>query len=49
MLPDFRKNAPRELRAELAQKWIEFYAAHPGGKGIDTSDRDPQQYIDENK
>ncbi|MGU3431916.1 hemerythrin domain-containing protein [Actinomycetes bacterium M1A6_2h] len=47
VLPDFRKNAPRELRAELAQRWIAFYAAHPGGKGIDTSDRDPEKYIEE--
>ncbi|SNT10208.1 hemerythrin domain-containing protein [Rhodococcoides kyotonense] len=48
VLPDFRKNAPVELRAELAQRWIEFYAQHPKGKGIDTSDRDPQEYIEEN-
>lgn len=46
-MPDFRKNAPRGLRAELAAKWIEFYAAHPGGKGIDDSDRDPQTYIEQ--
>jgi iron-sulfur cluster repair protein YtfE (RIC family) len=48
VLPDFRKNAPRELRAELAQRWIAFYAQHPRGRGIDTSDRDPQKYIEEN-
>jgi hypothetical protein len=48
VLPDFRKNAPQELRVELAKRWLEFYAQHPGGKGIDTSDRDPQEYIEEN-
>lgn len=48
VLPDFRKNAPRRLRSELAARWIEFYARHPSGDGIDTSDRDPEKYIDEN-
>ena len=46
-LPNFRKNAPRELRAELAQQWIAFYAAHPGGQGVDGSDKDPQQYVEQ--
>ena len=49
VLPDFRKNATPELRAELAQQWIAFYLEHPAGEGIDTSDRDPQEYIDANK
>lgn len=48
VLPDFRKNAPRELRAELAQQWIAFYAAHPDGKNVDDSDRDPDTYIEHN-
>ncbi len=48
VLPDFRKNAPRELRAELAQQWIAFYAAHPDGKNVDDSDRDPDTYIAHN-
>ena len=48
VLPNFRKNAPRELRAELAQRWIAFYAAHPGGEGVDGSDHDPETYIREN-
>ncbi len=47
-LPNFRKNAPRELRAELAQQWIAFYAAHPDGKGVDDSDRDPTSYVEQN-
>lgn len=47
-LPNFRKNAPRELRAQLAARWIEFYAAHPGGRGIDDSPRDPEAYIEAN-
>lgn len=47
-LPNFRKNAPKELRAELARQWIAFYAAHPGGRGVDGSDKDPQTYIADN-
>jgi len=47
-LPNFRKNAPTGLRADLAQKWTQFYAAHPSGKGVDTSDKDPQTYIQQN-
>ncbi len=44
-LRDFRRHATRELRAELAQQWIAFYAAHPGGRGVDTSQKDPEQFI----
>ncbi len=47
VLPNFRKNAPRELRAELAQQWIAFYAAHPQGKGVDDSPRDPKTYVEQ--
>jgi hypothetical protein len=47
-LPDFRRNASHELRAQLAARWIEFYADHPGGRGIDPSDRDPEQYLHDN-
>ncbi|MEO7979616.1 MAG: hemerythrin domain-containing protein [Sporichthyaceae bacterium] len=47
-LRDFRKNATREQRAELAQQWIAFYAAHPAGRGVDTTPKDPAQYIEDN-
>ncbi len=46
-LPDFRRNASWEMRARLAELWMQFYAAHPDGKGIDPSDRDPEQFLAE--
>ncbi len=47
-LPDFRKHASDELRERLGAQWADFYAAHPAGRGIDTRDRDPQAYLEEN-
>ncbi|MCW2677400.1 MAG: hemerythrin-like protein [Modestobacter sp.] len=46
-LPDFRRNAPDELRARLAVQWLEWRYAHDSGAGVDTGDKDPQQYIAE--
>jgi hypothetical protein len=46
-LPDFRKNASWEMRTRLGELWQAFYAQHPGGQGIDPSDVDPQEYIEE--
>ncbi len=48
VLPDFRRHASRQLRAELAQRWIGFYAAHPGGRGVDPGPRDVEEYLEEN-
>jgi hemerythrin-like domain-containing protein len=48
VLPDFRKHVDRRLRAELAQRWLAFYADHPHGEGIDPSDRDPERYLADN-
>ncbi|MGI8678185.1 MAG: hemerythrin domain-containing protein [Jatrophihabitans sp.] len=47
-LPDFIKSASLEMRHELAMKWLRFYAQHPAGKGVDTSNKDADEYIDEN-
>ena len=47
-MPDFIKSTSRDLRHELAMKWMRFYREHPEGKGIDTSDRDVEQYIEQN-
>ena len=47
-LPDFIKSTSLETRHDLAMKWLQFYAAHPDGKGVDDSDRDVEEYIDEN-
>ncbi|MGX7677763.1 hemerythrin domain-containing protein [Jatrophihabitans sp. DSM 45814] len=47
-LPDFRKNAPMQLREQLGEEWLRFYAAHHGGRGISGEDVDPDEYIAEN-
>lgn len=47
-MPDFIKSATLELRHSLALEWLKFYAAHPNGKGIDDSDRDAEEYIEQN-
>ena len=47
-LPNFRKHASAELRQRLAELWVQFYAAHPGGLGITGDDLDPDAYIAEN-
>jgi hypothetical protein len=45
-LPDFRKHASVDLRAELARKWLVFYGEHPCGKGLKIRDKDPEKYIE---
>ena len=47
-MPDFLKSASAELRHELAMKWLRRYAEHPAGRGIDDSDRDVEEYLEEN-
>jgi hypothetical protein len=47
VLPDFRKHASFQLRAELAVKWLAYYAEHPSGKGLTFRDKDPDQYIED--
>jgi hypothetical protein len=47
-LPDFRKHASWEMRSRLGSLWLQFYAAHPDGRNIDPSDRDPERYIEDN-
>lgn len=46
-LPDFAKSASLELRHELGMKWLQFYRDHPAGKGVDTADKDPDEYIEQ--
>ncbi len=47
-LPDFRRNADRDLRADLAQQWLRFYGEHPSGRGLTFLDKDPERYIRDN-
>jgi hemerythrin superfamily protein len=48
VLPDFRRNASWELRSRLGDLWLDFYAQHPGGKGVRTTDIDPEEYVEDN-
>ena len=49
VLPDFRQHVTRERRAELAAKWLAYYAEHPSGQGLTFRDKDPHQYIEEHR
>ena len=44
-LPDFRVHADPGLRKELGRRFLEFKEEHPGARGLDTSDVNPQQYV----
>ena len=46
-MPDFIKSASLQLRHELGMQWLQFYARHDSTKGIDNSDKDADEYIDE--
>jgi len=45
VLPDFRRHATTDLRAELATEWLVFYGEHPSGKGLRFRDKDPSAFI----
>lgn len=47
-LPDFLKSASADLRHNLAMLWLRFYYQHQGGRGVDDSDRDVEEYIEDN-
>ncbi len=47
-LPDFIKSSTLQQRHDLAMAWLAFYAAHPGGRGVDDTDKDPAAYIEQN-
>src|SRR5256885_3412244 len=47
VLPDFRKHANWELRAELGARWLVFYAQHPSGRGLTFTDKDPKKRSEE--
>ena len=46
-LPDFRKSTTADVRHELAMRWLRYYHEHPAGRGVDTSDKDADEYIEE--
>jgi hypothetical protein len=46
-LADFRRNSPPGLRDTLGRRFRRFKQQHPGARGLDTSDREPEQYVRE--
>jgi len=44
-LPDFRRNAPLNVREDLGRRFLEFKADHADTRDLDTSDKDPQEYV----
>jgi hypothetical protein len=48
-LPDFRRHASVELRAELGRRWLTFYGEHKNGRDLPFTDKDPQRYVDEHR
>lgn len=47
-MPDFIKSATLQLRHDLAMAWLQFYRDHPNGRGVDTTDKDAEEYIADN-
>ena len=45
-LVDFRRNASAELRDELGERFAAFKQEHVGARGLDTSDKDPEGYVE---
>ncbi|MEV0006280.1 hemerythrin domain-containing protein [Micromonospora sp. NPDC050980] len=48
-LPDFRRHASVELRAELGARWLTFYGEHKNGRDLMFHDKDPQGYVREHQ
>ncbi|MGH4007974.1 MAG: hemerythrin domain-containing protein [Pseudonocardiaceae bacterium] len=44
-LADFRRNAPLSVREDLGRRFLEFKTDHPDARDLDTSDKDPQEYV----
>ncbi|HEY3894444.1 MAG TPA: hemerythrin domain-containing protein [Pseudonocardiaceae bacterium] len=44
-LADFRRNAPQHVREDLGRRFLEFKTSHADASNIDTSDKDPQEYL----
>ncbi|MGQ0624082.1 MAG: hemerythrin domain-containing protein [Sporichthyaceae bacterium] len=45
-LADFRRNVAMERRKELGREFLAFKARHPDATHVDTSNPDPQAYVD---
>ena len=46
-IPDFRAHSEPSLREELGDRFLAFNAAHPCAEGLDLSEKDPDEYIED--
>jgi hypothetical protein len=46
-LADFRRNSSPSLRDELGRRFLEFKTSHADASDLDTSDKDPMEYLSE--
>src|SRR5262249_11040428 len=46
-LADFRRNTPVNVRDELGRQFLEFKTSHADASDLDTSDKDPLEYVSE--
>jgi hypothetical protein len=46
-LADFRQHASREVRNDLGGRYVAFNSEHAGGRDVDTTDKDPDEFIKE--
>ena len=44
-LADFRRNTPLSVREELGRQFLEFKTNHADARDLDTSDKDPEGYV----
>ncbi|MGH3774921.1 MAG: hemerythrin domain-containing protein [Pseudonocardiaceae bacterium] len=44
-LPDFRRNAALSVRVDLGHRFLKFKADHADARDLETSDKDPQEYV----
>jgi Hemerythrin HHE cation binding domain len=47
-IPDFLRVASVEFRQELGAKYEQYFADHPGGRGLSGEDKDPDGYVERN-
>lgn len=46
-LSAFRQHGAQDVRKELGVRYLAFNAEHAGGRGLDTSDTDPEAFIEQ--
>lgn len=46
-LANFRLHATADLRESLGQRFADFMDSHPTTRGLDTTDKDPEEYVED--